>query len=460
MTPTSLNTLLHDRATPGGEVVRSSRGSWTAEQLQAVTDIESLAAAATHGSVALRLADPEKMILALVALDGQVDRLLLLSPDAQQDEASALLERFGADALLCDDSDGINPADATLIDWSEPVQRPLTDRKTQAGGHSRVATQWILATSGTTGNPKLVGHDLASLTRTTKAAKSGNAPRWGQLFSMSRFAGVQVLLQGLAGGVIILPEPEWDLSVQIDFLADQGCDALSATPTLWRKILMTPGHENLALKQITLGGEIADEGVLRSLARSYETARITHIYASTEAGAAFSVNDGKAGFPARFLEEPPKGINIRVADGRLFVQNPLVRPSYLNSAESFVGTDGFVDTGDMIDIVGDRCLFLGRANGFINVGGNKLLPEEVEQVLLSDDAVQLARVYPKKSPITGQLVIADVVLSQPGVEPEAVKAALKALCVERLTRWKVPAIIRIVDSLAISSGSKIDRKSN
>ena len=82
----------------------------------------------------------------------------------------------------------------------------------------------------------------------------------------------------------------------------EGVNAMSATPTLWRKILMSDASRSLALRSITLGGEIADQQVLSTLASTYPSARIRHIYASTEAGTGFSVTDGKAGFPVSFLE--------------------------------------------------------------------------------------------------------------------------------------------------------------
>ena len=84
-------------------------------------------------------------------------------------------------------------------------------------------------------------------------------------------------------------------------------------------------------------------------------------------GAAFSVNDGRSGFPAAYLETPPHGVALRVRDGRLWVRNPFVDPRYLGRDEAFATADGFVDTGDAVRIDGDRVMFQGRSNGCISL---------------------------------------------------------------------------------------------
>jgi acyl-CoA synthetase (AMP-forming)/AMP-acid ligase II len=413
-----------------------------------------------QGAVALALRDPLKLALAVAALNGRVGRIFLLSYDTEPDLARSLLDRFGVDVVLTD-----TPAafDGTAVDLCPWVEADL-DRVGE-GSRSREAeppsrdTQWVLATSGTTGAPKLVVHRFSSLTRTvSRNPDKARAQRWGQLFNMCRFAGLQVLLQSLMGGsTLLLPQIDWPLGRQIEFLGRNGCSALSATPTLWRKILMTPQARDLDLAQVTLGGEIADDQILRSLRSRFPEARVVHIYASTEAGAAFSVSDGRAGFPVAYLEQPPKGIAIKIVRDRLYVRNAEVQPHYLGEDRRFADEEGFVDTGDAVSIVGDRCYFLGRANGTINVGGNKLYPEEVEAVLLEHPSVQFAKVYGKTSPITGQLVMAEVVPDPAIADPRSLVRDLAAHCKDRLERWKTPASIRVLPTVETNAGGKIRR---
>lgn len=317
-------------------------------------------------------------------------------------------------------------------------------------------TAWILATSGTTGRPKLVRHDLASLTRTTRPEPDRGAGQvWGLMYDPARFAGMQVILQSLLSGAhLVIPDRAAPLADQLALLAAQGCTHLSATPTLWRRILMTPRATDLRLHQVTLGGEIADDAVLASLARAFPHARITHVFASTEAGAAFSVSDGRAGFPARYLEDPPAGIALRLHDGRLWVRNDLVGPTYVGTTTTLAHA-GWVDTGDRVTVDGDRIHFAGRESGMINVGGTEVLPEQVESELTAHPQVALARVYGRANPITGAIVMADIVPASGA--PETVAADVLAHLRQRLDPHMVPAVVRVVPDIAVSDAAKISR---
>jgi acyl-CoA synthetase (AMP-forming)/AMP-acid ligase II len=307
-------------------------------------------------------------------------------------------------------------------------------------------TQWAIATSGTTGTPKLTLHSLASLTRTTRHGAPRDSPhRWALLYDVQRFAGLQVLLQALAGGdTLLIPRHDAPVEDVVAFLAGNGCDAISATPTLWRRILMSPGARSLQPAHVTLGGEIADQAVLDALAAAFPRAAIRHIYASTEAGVGFTVNDRLEGFPAEFLTRPPSGVSIGVSDaGHLILGGGAAR----------------VDTGDLVALDGGRYRFMGRASGSINVGGNKLQPEEVERVLREHPDVVEAVVYAKKSAITGSVVCADVV-ARAGVDPGELKRGVIAHCRGRLEAFKVPAVLRVVESIGAASTGKIERKAS
>lgn len=414
---------------------------------------------ATGRCVGVYLADPVKLACALVWLDGTAARLILISHDTAPELAARLFARAGGELLVTDDPDGATHVDGAMLDWgaAQPMDSAREDWPVPTGV---IATEWVLATSGTTSEPKLVCHSLDSLTRTTSRNRDvGRRHRWGEMYEICRFAGLQVYLQALlSGSALILPDLGQPIEAQVAMLADHSCTALSATPTMWRKILMTSAVERLALAQVTLGGEIADAAILNALASRFPRARIVHIYASTEAGAAFAVTDGRPGFPAAYLEQPPKGIHLKVVDDQLYIQNTRVASRYLGDAKAFADDEGYVATGDLVTRAGDRFLFLGRASGSINVGGNKVMPEEIERVLLDHPAVHLARVSGKANPIIGQLVVADVVLGADGAAGWSDPAkALKQHCAARLERWKVPAMIRIVPHLEIGSGGKVDR---
>lgn len=407
---------------------------------------EALAPLMTGRRLFLNLTDPVEAIVLLAAADGRAASVVLASPALDAATLADLFTSAGADLVISDRTDighlpvlrdcfGLVPADGPAL-----------------------KTRWIMTTSGTTGCPKLVVHGLDSLTRTTRGDPARGAGQvWGLLYDYTRFAGMQVVLQSLlSGATLVVPPAELPLAQRLAVLSDARATHVSATPTLWRKILMTEGHADLALHQVTLGGEIADDTVLSALARAYPDARISHIFASTEAGVGFSVTDRRAGFPAAFLSAPPKGIGLKIEKGRLHVRNDLVGADYVGT-QGALAQDGWIDTGDLVVQQGDRVLFRGRVSGVINVGGDKVHPEEVERAVLSHPLVRLVRVYAKFNPITGALVAADIVPSPDAGDPASLRADLKSYLSQRLERHMVPAFIRIVADFDINAAGKLQR---
>lgn len=177
---------------------------------------------------------------------------------------------------------------------------------------------------------------------------------------------------------------------------------------------------------------------------------------TTEAGVAFAVGDGLAGFPASYLGKRDD-IEIRVDDGSLRIKSRWNALRYLGSdAPPLIDPDGFVDTGDMVVEVDGRCYFVGRRNGVINIGGQKVHPEEIEAVINRHPGVRVSRVTARKSPITGAIVVADVVVMAPSPDDVIVSQILDT-CRRVLARHKVPAMIRIVPAIEVAASGKISR---
>jgi acyl-CoA synthetase (AMP-forming)/AMP-acid ligase II len=215
---------------------------------------------------------------------------------------------------------------------------------------------------------------------------------------------------------------------------------------------------------VRLSGEIADQAILDALQATYPQARVGHAFASTEAGVAFEVNDGREGFPDTVVGTDGD-VQIRVVDGALQVRSGRTAVRYLGaSAPLLADEEGFVDTGDMVDHRNGRYYFLGRRTGLINVGGLKVYPEEIEGVINRHPSVRASRVRAKRNPILGALVTADVVLKI-DVAGDAHQLAeqkqdILQVCREHLATHKVPATIRFVPALEVGAAGKLARRTN
>ncbi|GLR81220.1 acyl--CoA ligase (plasmid) [Azospirillum oryzae] len=312
-----------------------------------------------------------------------------------------------------------------------------------------------LESSGTTGTPKRLRHDFARLRGRLRGVAEEGA-RWLLTYDPGAFAGLQVMLTAAAAGALLVAVPNrgaGTIAALAQAARRHAVTHVSGTPSFWRAFLMALGGPetalDLPLAAVTLGGEAADQPLLDRLAKRFPHARLRHIYASTEAGALFAVADGRAGFPAAWLDAAPDGLEMRIADGVLEVRSPRAAPGAVDA-------DGWLSTGDLVERRGDRVLFAGRLDGLVNVGGVKVSPEVVERRLLAVDGVADAAVVAVTSPITGHLLTATIV-PVPGADDPALRVALRAATAD-LPPAARPRALTFADHIPLSAAGKKSRK--
>jgi acyl-CoA synthetase (AMP-forming)/AMP-acid ligase II len=397
--------------------------------------------------------------LALIELDGIARRIVILPPDMEAGHLPAVAAAAQIDAAVVDE----DALPLTALGLSLHVSCESSIVAAKEIPEKRVCTEWVLVTSGTTGIPKMVVHDLASLTAPLHAASPADgATVWGTFYDIRRYGGLQIYLRALLGGAsLVLTNPSEGVADHLARLAQHEVTHLSGTPSHWRRALMNPEIGKISPRYVRLSGEIADQAILDALRTTFPHAAIGHAYASTEAGVAFDVNDGRSGFPANYIVGWD-GVEMRLIDGSLRIRSPANASAYLGAAKPLADADGFVDTGDIVEQHGDRCYFAGRKGGIINIGGLKVHPEEVEAVINRHPRVRMSLVRGKQSPITGSIMVADVVLSA-GQQLEAtrqteVKNEILQFCRDALPRHKVPASISFVPRLAVGATGKLVRR--
>ena len=342
-----------------------------------------------------------------------------------------------------------------LRDWV-PLDDSLTLPAGAAAGPRRefetVPPQVVVATSGTSGPPKLVDHSWDSLLAAARLAEQWHGRGWLLAYDATRWAGLQVWLQALltAGRLVVPASRDPDLVAKA--CVDEDVSILPATPTLLRRLIASGDRavvSTMKLDRITLGGEATDAQLLEQAKQLFPNAKITHVYATTELGEVFRVTDSQAGFPVEWIGRPlPGGVRLSMRrDGELLVQ--LSR----DTAE--------VATGDLVERRGKRFEFTGRRSDVIVVGGAKVFPKRVEEILRGVPGIADARVYGLPSAITGELVAAEIVIHEPlpaGTTPDQVRSAALAVCRERLEAHGVPRVVDVVRRLTLTAAGKIPRR--
>jgi acyl-CoA synthetase (AMP-forming)/AMP-acid ligase II len=398
--------------------------------------------------------------LALIELDGVARRLTILPPDTAADHLDALIACAEIDAVVTD----AGTPDHAALDLPVRVVCAPAIVPAERAALPQLATEWLLLTSGTSGVPKMAVHSHNSLIAPIGAGQPLNGSFvWGTFYDIRRYGGLQIFLRAVIGGAsLVLSSSGEPIADHLARLGRCGVTHLSGTPSHWRRALMSPAIGKISPRYVRLSGEIADQAILDSLRAVFPQARIGHAYASTEAGVAFEVSDGRAGFPADFLEHDRDGVELKLLDGALRIRSSRTAARYLGAQQGPLRDgDGFVDTGDMVERCGDRYVFAGRRGGIINVGGLKIHPEEIEAVINRHPQVRMSLVRPKQNPVTGSIVIADVVLKADGARSggeRQIKDDILQLCREALPRHKVPASISIVPALDVAATGKLARR--
>ena len=135
----------------------------------------------------------------------------------------------------------------------------------------------------------------------------------------------------------------------------------------------------------------------------------------------------------------------RVVNNKLEIKGNSTMLGYLNHSNPFTD-DGWLLTGDNVEVDGEYYKILGRDSDIINVGGQKVYPAEVENVLLTIGNILDASVYAEKNDFLGQIVCANLVLEQEE-EKRAVTKRVKKECSNVLEKYKVPIKVNIVDQI-------------
>ena len=462
----ALRQVLNAKAGPGTRMLWAPSADLTIRAMAGGSCLDGSPLTPVGQSVLVRTREQISAAKALVELDGLARRLILCPPDLAEDHLPVVV-RDGEVTMVVADQIEMSPTLAALPHLMIGDPHPCEPRPSG----EPVRTEWAMFTSGTTGPPKMVVHDLEGLTGAIKPADADNPPVWATFYDIRRYGGLQILLRGLLGGGSMViagsDEPMVDL---IRRMGRHGVTRVSGTPSHWRKALMSGAAQLISPAYVRLSGEIADQAILNLLKHAFPNAAVGHAYASTEAGVGFEVNDGLEGFSASLIDSHGGEVEMAVVDGSLRVRSGRTATRYLGGdPQPLIEPDGFVDTGDMVELRDGRYHFAGRKSGVINVGGLKVHPEEIEHVVNSHPMVQMSVAFGQRNPITGMIVVAEVVLSQIGSadahegdaqerDEWAIRREILAFCRSKLAAFKVPAKLRIVPSLRITEGGKLLRE--
>lgn len=298
-------------------------------------------------------------------------------------------------------------------------------------------------TSGTTGVPKRFDHSLHSLLRNIKVNAKHQRDVWGFAYNVTHFAGIQVLLQGLCNRNPII-NIFGDNAKSAESVIDKYlCNCISATPTYYRNFILVSDDIHEQVKNITFGGERFSDNLLKKIHFKFPNARIRNVYASTEVGSLLSGDNESFSIPDNLKNM------IKISDdNHLLIHKSLLLHKKID--------EEWYDTNDVVKLKSDGTFtILNRESDFLNIGGYKVNPLEVEELICKVAGVTDAVVYGRDNSVMGKLLVAEVVTEDKNSWADTKKLIIDTLKAN-LQVFKVPRIIKNVDSISKSrTGKKV-----
>lgn len=311
----------------------------------------------------------------------------------------------------------------------------------------------VLFTSGSSGHPKGALHDFSKLLAKFKVKRK--ALKTINFLLFDHWGGLNTLFHILSNGgtVVILENRNPDYVCEL--IEKHNVELLPTSPTFLNMMILSRAYERHSLKSlkvISYGAEPMPESLLKQLNRLFPDIKLQQTYGLIELGVMRSQSQENGSLWVKIGGE---GYQTRVVDGILQIKSDSAMLGYLNAVSPFT-EDGWFITGDSVEVNGEYFKILGRKSELINVGGEKVFPQEVENIILEISEVQDVIVYAESNPLTGKIVCAKVKYGGSETKLDVIKK-IKSYCRTKLEPFKVPVKIELVDATFESDRFKKQR---
>ncbi len=392
------------------------------------------------------LADYSPEVFCLILALARNGNIIIPISRAAVVEEDAALAICGCDWFAAFDREGL-----TVEFRRHPItaDSPLIDGLVKAG-----APGLVLFSSGSTGRPKGILHDFNRVA--DKFRKQRTAVVAIPFLMIDHFGGVNTILAITSSLGTVVTVADRSVSAICEAVARWRVELLPATPSFLTLMMASGLYRDLdlsSLKRITYGTEVMPQSTLDRLAKAFPGVELQQTYGLSEVGVLRSQSRGDGSLWVRVGGE---GFQTRVKDGVLWIKSDYAMVGYLNAPSEF-DADGWFNTQDQVEVDGDYFKILGRVTDIINVGGQKVYPAEVEDVILGLDNIQDVAVYGEPHAMLGQIVAAKVALIRP--EPaDALKKRIRIACLAKLASFKAPAKVQITDEPLHTARQKKTRR--
>ena len=331
---------------------------------------------------------------------------------------------------------------------------------------------YLIYTSGTTGKPKGISITHANVLFTTKnivdRLEYKKTDREILPLSLSHSFGLGCLHTALyVGSTIILHKNSTDIRKILESVLENEATTLAAVPATLSKMVENFNNETNRmcknLRLIITNSTKISENTVKSIMDVLNTGKIVTYYGLTEASRStfmiFNEQIGKynsVGLPASNVEIKIDSKEKLGHIGEICIKGPNVIDSYWENVEMDRNIEnGWLKTSDVGHLDNEGYLFLdGRVDDMINVGGEKVMPNEIELIVNELEGIEDAVALGMPHDTFGQVV---KLFAKKSKNSEITKTEIMGHCVKKLERYKVPVIIEFIDEFPRTEYGKIKR---
>ena len=312
----------------------------------------------------------------------------------------------------------------------------------------------VFFSSGSTGKPKGILHDLERVA--SKFVKPRAAVVAIPFLMFDHFGGFNTILAITSSLGTVVSVDQRSVGRICQAIQTYRVNLLPTTPSFLNLLMAARAHQShdlSSLQRITYGTEVMPQATLDRLAQALPNAVLQQTYGLSEVGvlASKSRDDGSL-----WMRIGGVGFQTKVVDGILWIKSEFAMLGYLNAPPA-MDDEGWFNTQDKVEVDGEFFRILGRVTDLINVGGQKVYPAEIEEVIMGLPNVVDVAVFAEPNALLGQIIVARVSLVEP--EPvDSLKTRLRQACKARLAAYKVPAKVIVTADPLYSARYKKSRQ--
>lgn len=293
----------------------------------------------------------------------------------------------------------------------------------------------LLFSSGSTGRPKGILHDANALLEKFRTKR----PRVVAItfLMLDHFGGINTLFHITSNLGTVVTVAERSVATICAAIEKHHVQLLPTTPSFLNVLVHAGAGEKYdlsSLRTISYGAEVMPQATLDRLTAQWPDVKLQQTYGLSELGVLRSKSRGDGSL---WFKIGGEGFQTKIVDDILWIKSDYAMVGYLNAPSPF-DEDGWFNTQDRVEVDGDYVKILGRTTDLINIGGQKVYPSEIEEVIIGLANVEDVAVFAEQNALVGQIVVAALVLGEPE-DPASLRKRVRKACSDVLAPYKVPS---------------------